>query len=106
MWSRSSGLPNPMTTGDSTTWPFYVALSLFRGAAILAGVRARALQGSGWSDAHEMGKLVDVFAKRALVVVKGESVPRGVSDLSGLDRSTVGPSSAVGFEPAPRRRRC
>lgn len=103
MWSRSSGLPNPMTTGDSTTWPFYVALSLFRGAAILAGVRARALQGNASSaNAHEMGKLVDVFAKRALVVVKGESVPRGVSDLSGLDRSTVGPSSAVGFEPSAK----
>ena len=40
-----------------------------------------------------MGKLVDVFAKRALVVVKGESVPRGVSDLRvSIDQ----PSTVVG----------
>ena len=46
-WSASSGLPDPTTPGPDgiVRWPFYVALSLFRGAAILAGVRARARGG-------------------------------------------------------------
>jgi hypothetical protein len=41
---QASGLPNPMepTADGKCHWPFYVALSLFRGAAILAGVRAGA----------------------------------------------------------------
>ena len=85
MWSRSSGLPNPMTTGDSTTWPFYVALSLFRGAAILAGVRARALQGNARALAHEMGKPW-MCSPNAPSSLKGESVPRGVSDLRPIDQ--------------------
>ena len=51
-WCAASGLPDPMRrrehiAGDPSgakkaIWPFYMALSLFRGAAILAGVRARA----------------------------------------------------------------
>lgn len=100
-WSRASGLPNPMTEGASTTWPFYIALSLFRGAAILAGVRARAMQGNASSaNAHEMGQLVDVFARRALLVVKGANVPRGVNDLA--HRSETTSATAVGFEPSAK----
>jgi acyl-CoA dehydrogenase len=90
-----------MTGGDPTTWSFYIALSLFRGAAILAGVRARAMQGNASSaNAHEMGHLVDIFAKRALLVVKGVNVPRGISELS--HRSTATSATAVGFEPSAK----
>lgn len=101
MWARASGLPDPLRSRDSATWPFYIALSLFRGAAILAGVRARAMQGNASSaNAHDMGKLVDVFAKRALVVVKGVSVPRGVSELVRVDRSSI--IGTIGFEPSSK----
>ena len=104
IWARASGLPDPLSSENTKTWPFYIALSLFRGAAILAGVRARALQGNASSaNAHEMGKLVDVFAKRALVVTAGVSVPRGVSELSGLERSRASSaSSTTGFEPSAK----
>lgn len=104
IWARASGLPDPLALGNTRMWPFYIALSLFRGAAILAGVRARALQGNASSaNAYEMGKLVDVFAKRALMVTVGVSVPRGVSELSSLDRSSTSSASIIaGFEPSAK----
>ena len=102
-WSEASGIANPMTRMRSATWPFYVAFSLFRGASILAGVRARAVQGNASSaNAHAMGKLVDVFAKRALVVIRGVDVPRGVQELSETRREDLIGNTATGFEPSPK----
>lgn len=104
MWSKASGLPNPMSgVGDASRWPFYIALSLFRGASILAGVRARAVQGNASSaNAHAMGQLVDVFAKRALLVVKGANVPRQVSEFATTRESASGVAVTGGFEPSPK----
>ena len=81
-WSASSGLPDPTTPGPDgiVRWPFYVALSLFRGAAILAGVRARAAGNASAPDAAAAGTLVETLANRALLVagtVPG-GVPRGI----------------------------
>jgi uncharacterized membrane protein YphA (DoxX/SURF4 family) len=66
-WCAASGLPDPMRrrehiAGDpggvkKAIWPFYMALSLFRGAAILAGVRARA---GRFLLVSRMGNLTDV----------------------------------------------
>ena len=58
------------------------------------------------ANAHEMGKLVDVFAKRALVVVKGESVPRGVSDLRVSIDQLSDRRRRSDSNRAPRRGRC
>ena len=55
---------------------------MFRGMAILAGVRARAVAGNASSrNARQAGSLVEVFAKRAyIVVVQGgaSEVPRKI----------------------------
>lgn len=48
------------------SWAFYVALALFRGAAILAGVRARAAAGNAAAaNAAAVGALVGALAQRA-----------------------------------------
>jgi len=103
-WSDASGIENPMTSATAKTWPFYVAFSLFRGASILAGVRARAVQGNASSaNARAMGQLVDVFAKRALVIVNGVDLPRGVRELATeVDGGAFDASAATGFEPSPK----
>ena len=104
-WARAAGLPNP-TEGASaaTRWPFYVAMSLFRGAAILAGVRARAAAGNASAaNAHAAGTLVETLATRALSVagcVPG-GVPRAVASSSGTTASAP-PRPAP---PASSRRR-
>ena len=115
-WSEASGLPNPMTSG---TWPFYVALSLFRAAAILAGVRRRAREGNASSaNAAAAGALVETLAKRALLVA---GVPEPAAAAAAVDdlaqsrvgfpgRSSIASASAsastvrapVGFEPSER----
>ena len=70
-WARAAGLPNP-TEGASaaTRWPFYVAMSLFRGAAILAGVRAR---GGGERQRGERARRGDAGgnARHACVIGRG-----------------------------------
>ena len=115
-WSASSGLPDPTTPGPDgiVRWPFYVALSLFRGAAILAGVRARAAAGNASApDAAAAGTLVETLANRALLVagtVPG-GVPRGIGSAGTAPRTPpLETTSAVGFEPSPRaaalRSRC
>ena len=124
-WCVASGLPNPRTrteraAGDPTgakkpVWPFYVALSLFRGAAILAGVRARASAGNASAaNAAEAGSLVETLAARALVVagVPVGSIPRpvrsggggGGGDANGNDGSAndVGLTFVRGMEPSER----
>ncbi len=80
-WAEAANLPNPTEArggGAKSAWPFYVALSLFRGAAILAGVRHRAAMGNASApDAAKAGTLVQTLANRALVVA-GVGVPGGV----------------------------
>ena len=62
IWAQHARLPNIC---GSSKWKFYVALSMFRGMAILAGVRARAVAGNASSSiARLAGSLVEVFAKR------------------------------------------
>lgn len=46
MYCRARGFPPP----DSAAWSFFMALSLFRAAAILAGVGARAKLGNASSE--------------------------------------------------------
>ena len=45
-YCKARGIPSP----DAQTWSFFVALSLFRAAAILAGVGARAKLGNASSE--------------------------------------------------------
>lgn len=53
MYCAAAGVAKP----DALTWSFYLALALFRAAAILAGVGARALAGNASSArAAEVGK--------------------------------------------------
>ena len=122
-WCVASGLPNPRTrtervAGDprgakKPVWPFYVALSLFRGAAILAGVRARAAMGNASAaNAREAGGLVETLAARALVVagVPVGSIPRPVSSGASGDANgnangggaDVGLTFVRGMEPSER----
>ena len=50
-YCRRAGVPVP-----TDTWPFYVALGLFRAAAIAAGVHRRAMQGNASAaNAAELG---------------------------------------------------
>ncbi len=46
MYCKARSIPPP----DAQTWSFFMALSLFRAAAILAGVGARAKLGNASSD--------------------------------------------------------
>jgi len=87
IWSKSASLPNICGTSK---WKFYVALSMFRGMAILAGVRARAVFGNASSsNAQQAGSLVEVFAKRALFVVAqaGAQIPKRLSSSSSSSSS-------------------
>ncbi len=55
-------------------WPFYLAFSLFRLAAIVQGVHARALQGNAASPAAlSYGPLVQVYARKALALLDDEA---------------------------------
>ena len=94
-------------------WPFYVALSLFRGAAILAGVRARAAMGNASAaNARQAGSLVETLAARALVVagVPVGSIPRpigtsgggGNGNTNGGNANDVGLTFVRGMEPSER----
>lgn len=52
-------------------WPFYLAFSFFRLAAILQGVMKRSLDGNASNArAHEMGKLVGPLAQKAIAILK------------------------------------
>jgi aminoglycoside phosphotransferase (APT) family kinase protein len=54
-------------------WPFYLAFSFFRLAAILQGVLKRAIDGNASNPerAREMGKAVPLLASTAMDVVRG-----------------------------------
>ena len=59
MYSEARGIPPP----DATTYSFCLALSLFRMAAILAGVGARAAMGNASSStAEQVGNLCPAAA--------------------------------------------
>ena len=66
--------------------------------------RRRREDGAGGGPDERGGRgrevLVDVFARRALLVVKGANVPRGVNDLA--HRSETTSATAVGFEPSAK----
>lgn len=52
-------------------WPFYLALSFFRLAAIVQGVKKRALDGNASSDkAMEIGALVKPLTELAVDVIE------------------------------------
>jgi aminoglycoside phosphotransferase (APT) family kinase protein len=52
-------------------WDFYIAFSFFRFAAILQGVKKRAIDGNASSNrAYELGELVDPMAQMALESVR------------------------------------
>ncbi|KAK3236767.1 hypothetical protein CYMTET_53108 [Cymbomonas tetramitiformis] len=86
----------------SNVWPFYVALSLFRAAAISAGVHRRSVDGNAsHSNAALLGPLVGFLAQRALVVAQGPPLappmpPAGTHVLPEA-------SSAAGLFPLPPR---
>ncbi|CAI5500107.1 unnamed protein product [Closterium sp. Naga37s-1] len=105
------------------TWRFYVALSLFRGAAIFTGIYQRALQGNASSSrAGQAGRQVAGLIACALHVVHSPpSIPAlppqssssssisgssgAVGSAGGWDGSSavpVSPSHPVGLAPSPR----
>ena len=62
VYSEARGIPPP----DATTYGFCLALSLFRMAAILAGVGARAAQGNASSrTAEQVGTLCRAYRQRS-----------------------------------------
>jgi len=55
-------------------WPFYLVFSFFRMAAILQGVKKRAIDGNASSDvAFEYGALVKPLATKALGIIRDEA---------------------------------
>ena len=81
-------------------WSFYVALALFRAAAILAGVGARADEGnaaSAWARAAGGLGVVSALARRALAVVDGAHSPSSPSP-----SPNSGPPPSSGLDPSPR----
>ncbi|CAI5952023.1 unnamed protein product [Closterium sp. NIES-65] len=103
------------------TWRFYVALSLFRGAAIFTGIYQRALQGNASSSrAGQAGRQVAGLIACALHVVHSPPSiparpPQGSSSISGSSGAVgiaggwdgssavpASPSHPVGLAPSPR----
>ena len=61
LYCQFSGIPS------IPHWEFYIAFSFFRFAAILQGVKKRAVEGNASSDrAYELGELVQPMARMAL----------------------------------------
>jgi aminoglycoside phosphotransferase (APT) family kinase protein len=56
-------------------WPFYLAFSFFRLAAILQGVKRRAVEGNASNPdrAHRMGEAVPILARMAIATIAGAS---------------------------------
>ncbi len=58
-------------------WPFYLAFSFFRLAAIIQGVKKRALEGNASNPerAKQLGTLVPVLAEKAIdIAINGDSI--------------------------------
>ncbi len=83
---RAAGAPDPFAAGPGAPpapWAFYVSLALFRGAAILAGVRARASAGNAAAaNAAAVGALVGALAARA-------------AQLAGLEAAEAAPERSL-----------
>eukprot|EP00897_Mesotaenium_endlicherianum_P002862 jgi/Mesen1/2603/ME000166S01727 len=82
------------------TWQFYMALSLFRAAAIFAGVYRRALQGNASSrHAASTGEMVSTLSALALSVIHDGAAslpPQPAVALSSFSQTpTVGSSAGV-----------
>lgn len=94
-YCQSSGSQPP----SHQDWSFYVSLSLFRLAAILAGVGARAAQGNASSrNAAAMGArpILTSLAIRALNVLHKEEKEKETPSLSSQNINRgLGPSEAV-----------
>jgi len=58
VYCKARGLPTP----DDTTYSFCMALSLFRMAAILSGVAARALAGNASSRKADQASVAETMA--------------------------------------------
>jgi aminoglycoside phosphotransferase (APT) family kinase protein len=59
---------------DIDNWPFYLAFSYFRLAAIVQGVAKRAVDGNASNTrAAELGEWVEPLAHMALQVIENES---------------------------------
>ncbi|XP_024401951.1 probable acyl-CoA dehydrogenase IBR3 isoform X2 [Physcomitrium patens] len=94
----------------ANTWNFYTVLSLFRYAAICAGVFLRMLQGnaSGGKRAEDAGKMALFFAATALRLAKRGPIlpPRPPSASLELPARSTGPDSSsqnlLGFAPSAR----
>ena len=55
-------------------WPFYLVFSFFRFAAILQGVKKRAIDGNASSKiALEYAKLIKPLAKKSVAVIRDET---------------------------------
>ncbi|KAJ7522561.1 hypothetical protein O6H91_18G017300 [Diphasiastrum complanatum] len=93
-----SGRPWP---GQS--WTFYVGLSLFRMAAIMAGVYQRFLQGNaaGGGRASSGGAIAHTLAVTALEIIKSDmAMPSRSLKQKGTDEQHV--SNRIGFSPSAR----
>ncbi|CAG9461001.1 unnamed protein product [Pedinophyceae sp. YPF-701] len=80
------------------TWAFYVALALFRVAAILAGVHARAAAGSASSAyAREFASLTSIekITARALEVVAASGAGAAEAEVTGGVAMGLGPPEGV-----------
>ncbi|XP_024360890.1 probable acyl-CoA dehydrogenase IBR3 isoform X2 [Physcomitrium patens] len=100
-YCSATGVPWP-----ADTWNFYTALSLFRSAAIYAGVYLRMLQGnaSGGQRAEVAGKMALFFAAVALRLVKQGPMlqslpPHSAPESSGAESSH---HKSLGFSPSAR----
>jgi acyl-CoA dehydrogenase len=93
--AASAGLQPP------ASWAFYVALSLFRAAAILAGVRARAAAGNAAApNARAVGALVGALATRAAQLA---GLPPASPSASASHASQTVPPADAGLMPVPPR---
>ncbi|KAK9814257.1 hypothetical protein WJX72_003022 [[Myrmecia] bisecta] len=95
MYCKARGIAVP----DPTTLSFFMALSLFRAAAILAGVGARAQLGNAsHKNAQQVGSLsvVASLAQSALDAISGAAaVPRGISSMASSSGTLSANAPAV-----------
>jgi alkylation response protein AidB-like acyl-CoA dehydrogenase len=100
-YCAARGAPSPLAPGGD--WPFYLALSAFRLASILAGVGARAAQGNASSaGAAQMGAggVVRALASTGLRLLQGRvAAESGAAAAAEADRAlppAAGGNSSIG----------
>ena len=94
MYTQRRGVAMPAPA----TWAFYMALSMFRAAAILAGVHARSLQGNASAaNAATVGSpdIVDSIARTALNLVHQSegSARNNAASTSSSQQAAITPAS-------------